>query len=341
MTSRRCIKARFRLRSTATGGAGPINGPCAGGAGKALLTVYAGDVTAKAIGRGGIGGTTGGSAGAASAKAKVSGTSGYFSSYARTAPSDFYSDQVVLGVSAKAAGDVGGLTTAKTKVAIGGAGQPFAAQGSAVAFQIAAPDAASVQGVMTDNANIATALGPSATIFGIGELGGAYASGGSGSETTTETLDLSLDPAQLASPQDLMVGFYNPTTVGSGFESLTFTLTGNGQTLVSKTFTSLARAEQFFTDHAKDLGSLASGPLSGSSLDLVATLSLTTDAAGSGFYFQMITGDPPPSVGPSAAGQRFAQTMAGLGAPAGPTYPNASARPPEPLTLVIGRHMRG
>ena len=78
-----------------------------------------------------------------------------------------------------------------------------------------------------------------------------------------------------------------------------------------KTFHDLAAADKFFTDHAKDLGSLASGPLSATILNLVATLSLTTDAAGSGFYFQMIAGDPSAAAPSAASGQRFAQTMAG------------------------------
>ncbi len=60
------------------GGAGSNYG--AGGAGKALLKVYGGDVTASASGFGGVGST----AGHGSAKTKVEGSTGTFSAYAAT-----------------------------------------------------------------------------------------------------------------------------------------------------------------------------------------------------------------------------------------------------------------
>ena len=115
--------------------------------------------------------------------------------------------------------------------------------------------------------------------------------------------------------------------VGSGFTNLVFTLTADGQTVVSKTFTTLAKAVHFFTDHAKDLGS---------TLTLTATFKLTTDAANSGFYAQIILGDPPPAA--HGAASRFAQAAAGLGGEgAGAINGGASGRWTDPPMLAAGR----
>ena len=81
--------------------------------------------------------------------------------------------------------------------------------------------------------------------------------------------------------------------MGAGFTGLTFTLTGDGTSLINQTFATVASAQAFFTNSAMDLGSLASGPLSGATLTLVATFTITTAASGDGFYAQMIIGDPP------------------------------------------------
>ena len=79
--------------------------------------------------------------------------------------------------------------------------------------------------------------------------------------------------------------------------------------------------------------SLASGPLSGNTLTLKATLSVTTDGAGSGFYGGLIIGDPTGvQKNPDAQTHSFVQAMAGLGAGAGAHAVLASdavqARPP-------------
>jgi hypothetical protein len=76
----------------------------------------------------------------------------------------------------------------------------------------------------------------------------------------------------------------------------------------------VAAADAFFADGAVDLGSLASGALSGNPLLLTATFTLTTAAAGSGYYVQMIAGDPPAASPPGAASRLgFAHAMASMG----------------------------
>ena len=71
-----------------------------------------------------------------------------------------------------------------------------------------------------------------------------------------------------------------------------------------------------FTNHAIDLGSLTSGPLSGNTLTLTITMSVTMAASGQGFYGGYLIGDPPAASDPSSP-SRFASTMAGFGGDAG------------------------
>ncbi len=207
-----------------------------------------------------------------------------------------------------------GLTTSKAKVVIDADALPFEAQGSILGVVVASPSNASADAVLAANANIAAAFGAAPTIFAIGEVGGAYAkSGGTGSLTSTTTFALTVDLTKLASRADLVAGFYDSLVVGYGFASLTFTLKGDGATLISQTFTTAAAAQAFFTDEAIDLGSLISGPLSGNTLTLQATFSITTNTPGSGFYSQFIIGDPPPTAPAPASASRFVAAMVTLG----------------------------
>ena len=202
-----------------------------------------------------------------------------------------------------------GTVRGKAKVVIGGASMAFATQGTAVALQTAAPDAASTNAVLAANSNITAGFGPSPVFFAVDELGGAYSTGGTTLQTTTETVGLTVDLTKLASPEDLVAGLFNATVVGTGFTSLTFTVTGDGVSLYSATFTDVGDAETFFTNHVLDLGSLTSLPLSGNTLNLQVSFSVTTSGPGSGFYADVILGDPPPTA-PHAS--RFAQAMAGM-----------------------------
>ena len=131
--------------------------------------------------------------------------------------------------------------------------------GAALALETAAPKAADTTAVLSANANIKSAFGSSPSFFAIGELGGAYAeSGGTTSETTTETVGFTADLTQLSAEGDLVVGFYNATGSGSdsGFTSLVFKLKADGATILKESFPTLEAAEAFFTDNAMDLGQL-------------------------------------------------------------------------------------
>jgi hypothetical protein len=104
--------------------------------------------------------------------------------------------------------------------------------------------------------------------------------------------------------------------------------------------------EAFFTDDAlASLGSLASGSAlvgSDSILTLTATLSVTTDAAKSGFFGDIVIGDPPAASPPSslrtASPLTFTAQMAAFGAASGAgLHAGAIDQQLTPLVLAAAR----
>ena len=171
--------------STARGGAGGLGGSGGdGGSAKAHLTAYGANVRAYSFAFAGAGALDG----HASAKTKAIGVSGVFEAYA--AASHPAAHLIELAKSAKAVGSVDGAGTAKAKVIIAGAANAFESQGSTVALQTADPDAASTAAALAANPNIAAAFGASPSFFSIGELGGAYNTNSTASETSTSVLEL-------------------------------------------------------------------------------------------------------------------------------------------------------
>ena len=84
--------------------------------------------------------------------------------------------------------------------------------------------------MLNANPKIAAAFGAAPDFFAIDEFGGSYdKSGGTAAQTITDTVNLRVNLTQLAScSQDLVAGFFNAAALGSGFTSLTFTLTAYG-----------------------------------------------------------------------------------------------------------------
>ena len=109
---------------------------------------------------------------------------------------------------------------------------------------------------------------------------------------------MTIDP--LFTPQqDLLVGFFSPTTVGSGFTSLTLAISANGQLLTpSKTFTTTAAANAYLTDDPIDLGSIVSHEATDGLVHLQIALTETVAKAASGYYANVVVGDPTPPPAP-------------------------------------------
>jgi hypothetical protein len=135
------------------------------------------------------------------------------------------------------------------------------------------------------NAAIKGAFSAAQAFYAVGELGVAHATGGTDSESNDSQFSLTLQQSDIPSGHDLVVGFYGGDLVGSGVTQVVLTVDANG-TSTSSTFTG-AQALAAFTDNPISLGALgASG-----GYDLNISLTVSTDAAGSGFYGDFIVGN--------------------------------------------------
>jgi hypothetical protein len=234
-----------------------------------------------------------------------------------------------------ASGFVSGKSLAVGQAKIDSGSWAFTSSQTVVALVDGAPtDGGSVLSANKKIAALFTAQGGTPVYFATGELGGRYATGGTGSLTTTSEIDETVDLSQLAARKHLVIGFYHP---GTGFASGTGTarldVYVDGTDVLSKSFTSLTgtdpnvAAQAFFTNNAVDLGSLASGSTlvgTNNTLSLRVVLTVTSSTAGSGFFGDIIVGDPPPASAPASrpsSASRFAHTAAILGAPGAATAP--------------------
>jgi hypothetical protein len=293
------------------GGAAPGGGGAGGKAIASLTLTGAAAVSASTTATGGSSATT---AGTATATTTATGLSGSFSA---TADTSLAAGQLIQAASTSASGSVDGTSVAEAQAAIGGSSATFLTSGQAVALETGGPNAASSGAVLAANPNIKAAFGASPVFFAIGELGGGYSNGGTGTQTITSSFGETVDLSKLAKRRDLLIGLDHGTVAGSGFTGLTFDLFADGVDVIHQAFTSAATAQSYFTDHAIDVGSLAKGALSGNTLTLQAVMSVTSASAGSGFYGGLVIGDP--ALAATAPSLGFIQTMAGFGAdPVGP-----------------------
>jgi hypothetical protein len=336
--------ATFTATSTANGGAGGSSGGgldgASGGAAVASVTATgAHAVTTTATANGGAGGsgthvgaggdatatstavgvstvnshataTGGGGGGDALADATATGNTGTIGA---TANASQVSGSLVRSVQTTASGQVSGTSTMEAHSTIGGSTPAFATGDQGIAVATGSPAQSSVTPVLTANSNIAAAFATSPTFFAMGELGGHYSQSGAGTQTVTDTINLSIDLTQLASRHDLQIGFFSGQQQGSGFSSLHITVVADGVTVLDQTFASPAAATTFFTNHAIDLGSLSSGALSGNTLTLAITETLVVTGSGQGYYEGLLIGDAAAGSGPVAPHTAVADTHAGGG----------------------------
>jgi hypothetical protein len=139
------------------------------------------------------------------------------------------------------------------------------------------------------NSNIQSAFGCSGVFLAMGEIGGHNSTLSSGSQTSTDSISLQFDPTQQP-PGELEIGLFNGQGQGTSFSTMTFKIVANGVTVLNQTFFSSADATAFFTNHAIDLGSLAS--------QITITETITTTTANSGWYGGFLLGEVPTSPAP-------------------------------------------
>jgi hypothetical protein len=300
-----CVSAT----TAAVGGTGGTG--AAGGHSKATSDAVGTTITSHAIATGGNGGAH---AGTASATAIGQGASGDANAVATSG--SITSGSLVTAASANADAPVAGASTATTWAAIGksAVSAPALVADQAVAQITAEPKASDVAAVTGANSNINTAFttGKTPTYFGIGELGGVYSTSGSGSETETSSVHMTVDLTKMASLHDLFIGFYSGTSAGAGFTSMSLDVKINGADHINN-FVTVTDANNFFQNQAVDYGALSA--LGTSTLQLDISLSITESAAG-GYDFGMLIGDPPPA-GDAAAHHNMVAAMSSFGAAGG------------------------
>jgi autotransporter-associated beta strand protein len=137
--------------------------------------------------------------------------------------------------------------------------------------------------------------GPASVVLGIASLGGG--SDGDGLQHVwTASTTMTLNAAKLSTQQDLILGLLSPQYTGTGFDSLTFTVTANASSsplvLQNVTFATLGDANAYFTDNPVDLG-LITGVQS-----VQFQLMESTSTPGDSYYVSLIFGDATANSGP-------------------------------------------
>jgi hypothetical protein len=270
--------------STVTGSAASYGGASIGGAGGAANA----DVTATGgtvhIGAYAIAGEGYQGSDQASATGIGNGAAGYVNTQANSY--DQASTAVVTAIAAEGSAIVSGSGTAAAISVYGGGLPGFQASDGSVAYGVAAPSSAASNAVLNANPDIQTAFGPNPGIYALGELGGGHATSGTDTETTSSSVTISINQANLGLPGNLIIGLYGgQANDTAGITGITLTVTGNGVQLAQEVL-SPATA---FQDDPISLGALANSGI----LTVDVSLSVTSDEAGAGFYGDFILGDPP------------------------------------------------
>ena len=107
---------------------------------------------------------------------------------------------------------------------------------------------------LASHPNVAASLAGGATTLGLGSLGANWNAG------TAHTYDANATYMfHLGASSNLNLGLLSMTSYGGGFDSLKFTVTSGSTVLLQDSFTSLASAQTFFTDHPVNLGTFGAG----------------------------------------------------------------------------------
>jgi hypothetical protein len=106
---------------------------------------------------------------------------------------------------------------------------------------------------------------------------------------------------------NLDVGLVSESTRGTGFTSLTFSVEEDATAVLTETFTSVSAADTYFSDDLVNLGQWTSG----STLVVLASLSVTAAGSGNGYGIAYLVGvDPVPE---PATWSVFGLGLLGLG----------------------------
>jgi hypothetical protein len=185
----------------------------------------------------------------------------------------------------------------------------------AVGGIIAAPDAAQIASFMADVPNIASGFQNATSYFAIAEVAGRHSGGSAGLQTASVSIDFSLDLDALDVQGDLLIGFNG---FGTGFTSLAFTITADGNLLENESWTDLGDALAFFNDRYRDdYGPVAAldSDSDDNLIDFQITFEIVTETANEGFWGDIIIGDPPPQPSPADAWEMATAMAEHMGTP--------------------------
>jgi hypothetical protein len=292
------------VKGTANANGGTASGTAAGGSATANATAtetgQIGAATAIANAKGGTGSTLG----AATASATAVSAFGNVATANATA-SNTSSDSVQTSATSKSNGAViQDSATTQTSLGTGDTAESSANIGGNVptlltttynnwSFVTGLPNASSYSSELSANSNVNAKLGAAgALVLGAGSQGSFY--NGTGSQTYKTSTSFTLNASKLSG--SLIAGFTGFTSEGSGFSTMTLTITVGGTQVVAQTFTTLAAADAYFSNDAINLGTVPNS----SSLTVVFSLSMTETTAGSGFGEQFLlgttAGNGPPTI---------------------------------------------
>jgi hypothetical protein len=282
--------------ATALGGVGPTALSYGGKGGNATANANAsghGPSTATATAIAGNDGSTGKKGNAiatansfttngrqATAHATGVGGSGIVSTFSET------SGGIINSVKATTTGQVGSTVSTESRVNVAGNVSLLDKTGlNSYALATGLPGGTFSNDVLSTHPNISAAFGASgASVLGVGAEGGLLPSDANGVESFSSEIDWLFDTTNLSG--HLLVGLLDLVSFGTGFDSLQFTITKQGVTVLSDTFTSLSIAEAFFSDHVLDLGDITSGI----ALDLGLSFKLIASSMGAGLGTDFIIG---------------------------------------------------
>jgi hypothetical protein len=275
------------VTTTATDGAAGSGGK-QGGSATALSIASGTQVNDTATANGGISST---SAALAQANVQATGSSGTATATAQTGLS---AGHLLVGESATAMAGVHGTSTVIAQAAMTVSPPSWGVAAEAAIDGL--PSAAVLAPVLAAAPHTSAVFGANATVLAMGVIGGDHSALKSGAETSTSSVDITLDRLQVAGTPDLFLSFYKAASSYGGISDVSLNVTANGNTLLSKDFSSATTATTWLTDHPLDLGSLSSGALaSASTLDLHVGLSVTTTAPGGGLNTNILIGTAPTS----------------------------------------------
>jgi hypothetical protein len=255
-----------------------------GTGGNARATAFAeglGSVVATALAEGGRG-RSGALGGAAHALATASGAAG--SANASATSNGGLVSHALASASAPVASRV--ASEADTKVGAPGLTIRPAADVQSFAVLDALPDAAAARNAMTSHERVSNAFEASVTnaALALFALGGASADSEDPSSILwSSRVEMSLAIGASSLFDQLVVGLFDPTFSGEGFEALSFRIEREGATIVERSFDDLASALAFFDDGVLELGQWRSGLVG--DLELRFLLDLRAGDAGSSFSF--------------------------------------------------------